>query len=200
MRLRVLADYSTKHAMEVMRGKTGDPRHARERHRLLEPLFHPLQRSTHALLMPPGGRRTYERRHAANLRAKVLNLSTFFAIPLAWCLHISTRLPSPEVDSTNRPEMSTWTQRGPFICETDNFDKCLHLPVGTGATCPPRARHSGLSTREMSTSCSVIVARRCPLPPRASARKRIRLRVQRFPLMLKTTTHSIWDQRQAGSR
>ena len=75
-----------------------------------------------------------------------------------------------------------------------------YMCVGTGATCPPRARHSGLSTREMSTSCSVIVARRCPLPPRASARKRIRLRVQRFPLMLKTTTHSIWDQRQAGSR
>lgn len=48
--------------------------------------------------------------------------------------------------------------------------------VGTGATCPPRARHSGLSTREMSTSCSVIVARRCPLPPRASARKRIHQR------------------------
>lgn len=126
MRLRVLADYSTKHAMEVMRRKTGDPRDARERHRLLEALFHPLQRSTHALLMPPGGRRTYGRRHAANLRAKALNVSTFFAIPLAWCLHISTRLPSPEVDSTNRPEMPTWTQRGHFICETDNFDKYLH--------------------------------------------------------------------------
>ena len=82
----------------------------------------------------------------------------------------------------------------------DLGDDSYDVIVGTGATCPPRARHSGLSTREMSTSCSVIVARRCPLPPRASARKRIRLRVQRFPLMLKTTTHSIWDQRQAGSR
>jgi hypothetical protein len=41
----------------MMRGETGDRRDVGKRHRLLESLFHPLKRSTHALLMPPSGRR-----------------------------------------------------------------------------------------------------------------------------------------------